>query len=51
MVVIAGGEADVALKDYLGIIDNKLKDLFHSKPADPATARRPLIRGIERTLA
>lgn len=41
----------MALKDYLGIIDNGLKHLFDRKAADPAKARRPLIRGIDRTLA
>ena len=41
----------MALKDYLGIIDNGLKHLFDRKTADPAKARRPLIRGIDRTLA
>ena len=41
----------MALKDYLGIIDNGLKQLFDRKAADPAKARRPLIRGIDRTLA
>ena len=41
----------MALKDYLGIIDNGLKHLFDRKAVDPAKARRPLIRGIDRTLA
>ena len=41
----------MALKDYLGIIDNGLKHLFDRKAADPAKARRPLLRGIDRTLA
>lgn len=41
----------MARKDYLGIIDNGLKHLFDRKAADPARARRPLLRGIERTLA
>ena len=41
----------MALKDYLGIIDNGLKQLFDRKAEDPAKARRPLIRGIYRTLA
>ena len=41
----------MALKDYLGIIDNGLKHLFDRKATDPAKARRPLIRGIDRTLA
>ncbi len=41
----------MALKDYLGIIDNGLKHLFDRKVTDPAKARRPLIRGIDRTLA
>ena len=40
----------MALKDYLGIIDNGLKHLFDRKANDPAKARRPLIRGIDRTL-
>ena len=41
----------MALKDYLGIIDNGLKHLFDRKAVDPTKARRPLIRGIDRTLA
>ena len=41
----------MALKDYLGIIDNGLKHLFDRKAADPAKIRRPLLRGIDRTLA
>ena len=41
----------MALKDYLGIIDNELKHLFDRKAADSAKARRPLLRGIDRTLA
>ena len=41
----------MALKDYLGLIDNGLKHLFDRKANDPAKARRPLIRGIDRTLA
>ncbi len=41
----------MTLKDYLGIIDNGLKQLFDRKAVDPAKARRPLIRGIDRTLA
>ena len=32
----------MALKDYLGIIDNGLKQLFDRKAADPAKSRRPL---------
>ena len=40
----------MALKDYLGIIDNGLKQLFDRKAVDPAKARRPLVRGIDRTL-
>ena len=41
----------MALKDYLTIIDNGLKQLFDRKAEDPAKARRPLLRGIDRTLA
>ena len=41
----------MALKDYLGIIDNGLKHLFDRKTVDPAKARRPHLRGIDRTLA
>ncbi len=40
----------MALKDYLGIIDNSLKHLFDRKAVDPAKARRPLLRDIDRTL-
>lgn len=39
------------MKDYLGIIDNGLKQLFDRKAADPAKARRPLIRGLDRARA
>lgn len=40
----------MALKDYLGIIDNGLKHMFDRKAVDPAKARRPLLRGIDRAL-
>ena len=40
----------MALKDYLAIIDNGLKQLFDRKAEDPVKARRPLLRGIDRTL-
>ncbi len=39
------------LKDYLGVIDNALKHVFDRKAVDPTKARRPLLRGIDRTLA
>jgi hypothetical protein len=41
----------MALKDYLGVIDNALKHVFDRKAVDPTKARRPLIRGIDRTVA
>ena len=41
----------MALGDLIGIIDNRLRDVFERKPADPGRARRPLLKGIERTLA
>jgi hypothetical protein len=41
----------MALKDYLGVINNALKSVFDRKPVDPTKARRPLLRGIDRTLA
>lgn len=41
----------MALKDYLGIIDNGLKQVFDRKAVDPAKARRPLLRGIDRALS
>ncbi len=41
----------MALKDYLAMIDNGLKEVFDKKPADPTKARRPLLRGIDRALA
>ena len=41
----------MALKDYLSIIDNGLKQAFDRKAADPTKARRPLVRGIDRALA
>ena len=40
----------MALKDYLNVIDNKLKAAFDTKPVNPAKARRPLLRGIDRAL-
>jgi len=40
----------VALGDLIGIIDNKLKDVFERRAADPAKARKPLLKGIDRTL-
>lgn len=44
-------EDGMALKDYLGVIDNALKHVFDRKPVDPAKARRPMLRAIDRTLA
>ncbi len=35
---------------YLDLIDNELKATFDQKSADPAKARRHLLRGIDRTL-
>ena len=40
----------VALKDMLGIIDNKLVDIFNRPSFDADRARKPLLRGIARTL-
>lgn len=39
----------MALKDLVGLIDNKLKDVFASKPYDPTAARKPVLKAIERT--
>jgi hypothetical protein len=44
-------EDGMALKDYLGVINNALKSVFDRKAVDPTKARRPLLRGIDRTLA
>ena len=41
----------MALRDFLAIIDNGLKEVFDRKAVDPAKARRPLLRGIDRALA
>ncbi len=41
----------MALKEYLTIIDNGLKHVFERKATDPAKARRPLLRGIDRALS
>ena len=39
----------MALTDLFSIINNELRHAFERAPADPARARRPLLRGIERT--
>ena len=39
----------MALTDLFGIINNGLRDVFERAPTDPAKARRPLLKGIERT--
>ncbi|UAJ12747.1 hypothetical protein [Polymorphobacter megasporae] len=44
-------EMRMPLKDYLGVIDNALKQVFDRKAVDPTKARRPLLRGIDRTMA
>ena len=41
----------MALGDLFGMIDNRLKEVFDRRAADPAKARRPLLKGIDRTLA
>lgn len=41
----------MALKDYLSMIDNALKDVFERKAVDPTKARRPLLRGVDRAVA
>jgi hypothetical protein len=41
----------MALKDYLGVIDNALKHVFDRRAVDPTKARRPLLHGIDRALA
>ncbi|HEX8553593.1 MAG TPA: hypothetical protein VF695_02695 [Sphingomonas sp.] len=40
----------MALKDMIGIIDNKLVDIFNRPSFDADKARKPLLRGIARTL-
>ncbi len=40
----------MAIKDFLNVIDNRLKDVFDRKASDPLKTRRPLLRGIDRTL-
>lgn len=37
----------MALKDLLGLIDNKLSDVFHKPVWDKEAARKPLLKGIE----
>ena len=39
----------MALGELFGMIDNRLKEVFDRKGVDPAKARRPLLKGIERT--
>lgn len=39
----------MALTDLFGIINNGLREAFERPAADPAKARRPLLKGIDRT--
>ncbi len=39
----------MALTDLFSIINNGLRDAFERPAADPVKARRPLLKGIERT--
>ncbi len=41
----------MALSDLFSIINNGLRDAFERPAADPAKARRPLLKGVERTAA
>ena len=40
----------MALSDLFSIINNGLRETFERPAADPAKARRPLLKGIDRTL-
>jgi len=39
----------MALKDLLALADDKLHEVFSSKPHDPSKARAPILKGIDRT--
>lgn len=39
----------MALKDLLSLADDKLAEVFAKKPHDPAKARTPILKGIDRT--
>ncbi|EIZ78261.1 hypothetical protein WSK_3143 [Novosphingobium sp. Rr 2-17] len=39
----------MSLKDLLSLADDKLHEVFSRKPHDPSKARKPIIKGIERT--
>ena len=39
----------MALSDLLKLADDKLAELFHKKQHDPEKARRPNLKGIDRT--
>ena len=39
----------MALSDLLKLADDKLAELFHKKQHDPEKARRPILKGIDRT--
>ncbi len=39
----------MSIKDLLSLADDKLQELFHTKPHDPEKARKPIVAGIDRT--
>ena len=39
----------MTLKSLLGLVDDKLADVFHRKAHDPSKARNKVLRGIDRT--
>lgn len=39
----------MSLKSMLALADDKLHEVFHRKPHDPEKARKPIIKGIDRT--
>ena len=40
----------MALKDMFAFVKEGLEEQFNTKPRDPATARKPLLKGIDATL-
>ena len=40
----------MALKDMVAFVKEGLEQQFNTKPRDPVAARRPLLRGIDKTL-
>ena len=40
----------MALKDMFAFVKDGLEEQFNTKPRDPVAARKPLLRGVDRTL-